>query len=1145
MRPRSVTALGASISVGLGVFVLLGQFSQVAGQQDLAAPYILLAIMAVPLILTYAERLGVTPGSGGAYNLARTSGLVWLTYGAGWFILGGYLCLIALLGWGAALHLDLIAGYFFGQQLDLIWLTVIVIGLATLLSILGTSGNWKSRSTYVYLTLIVLLIVTLRDLFYPGSPEAPTSRVYNTNAILSVTALMMSGLWGLQFILSIRDEIHRPTRTLPQALTSTVVLGAGLGALAGMAISLSGFSTSSLTPLVEILGDTGLLPKDLIVILYAAAGVLISSIALNQAFVHGLRQVGDMTRDGFLPERLQVISEKYNAAVVGLFLLASLSIVLAGLVPILTLVGLAALLFLWLTALVHLPEAFSTKPRLPEKRFPKLPFHPLFPWLTIATGIYLPFNLDLPVWILAGGWLLLGMLYYLVHARQGGLTVRRRDVVVGETGPLPTTTIVKNVVMVAIANPKTAPTLLQVGARLARARHGSLVALNVLPLAEQIPNNLKRQAAQQAWDSLSELVGQTDLGDVAVRSVVRLAPTPTTGILETVDEEGVSLLVLGWESEHPPEDRPVDSILDPVIKRAPCDVAIVRGAIPQVVKQALVPTAGGPFAPVALTLSHGLIDQQDGLIWVENLVEEPLSAEREAQAQADLQTTVKVLQNGTAVEQRVVQVDDIKGGILAEARTADLLLIGASKKGFPERAFFGGLPVEIGDASSTPTIVARGRDTASQLWLRQLLGALSDSLPTLTAARQTEVYQNMREAAQPNVDFFVLITLSATIASLGLLQNSAAVIIGAMLVAPLMSPILGMAMSIVRADLRLLPVAAEATAKGSVLAILVGVAVVIISPIETATSEILARTQPNVLDLGVALASGAAAGYAISRKEVAAALPGVAIAAALVPPLCVVGYGLGTSQLTIASGSLLLFITNLIAIIFAAALTFLALGFHPKRTEQGEFRRGLQVTVISLLVIFCVLFLTTAVSILQINQENAVEEIFNNEVVARAGRVSEMQVLRSPGGIIITATIIDLAGSNLTPAEIEEIDKQLEETFFRPVTVDAIIVPGTVTQLEGAASLRQLENLFSEAIRETGADVITLNVSKTAETFNVFTAIVVSEAEQLTQADLSAIQAELTSAMKAPVAIEATILPGVEIDLEPSTPARPTPTAEP
>jgi len=121
--------------------------------------------------------------------------------------------------------------------------------------------------------------------------------------------------------------------------------------------------------------------------------------------------------------------------------------------------------------------------------------------------------------------------------------------------------------------------------------------------------------------------------------------------------------------------------------------------------------------------------------------------------------------------------------------------------------------------------------------------------------------------------------------------------------------------------------------------------------------------------------------------------------------------------------------------------TFLALGFHPKRTEQGEFRRGLQVTVILLVIIFCVLALTTAISILQINQEHAVEEIFTNEVVARAGRVSELNIIRSPGGILITTTIIDLAGNKLTPAEIDEIDKQLEETFFRPVTVGEII-PG-------------------------------------------------------------------------------------------------------
>jgi amino acid transporter len=79
MRLRWVTALGASISVGLGVYILLGPLLLVAGQQSLGPPYLVMAIIAVPIILTYAERAGVTPGSGGAYNLARMSGLVWLT----------------------------------------------------------------------------------------------------------------------------------------------------------------------------------------------------------------------------------------------------------------------------------------------------------------------------------------------------------------------------------------------------------------------------------------------------------------------------------------------------------------------------------------------------------------------------------------------------------------------------------------------------------------------------------------------------------------------------------------------------------------------------------------------------------------------------------------------------------------------------------------------------------------------------------------------------------------------------------------------------------------------------------------------------------------------------------------------------------
>jgi uncharacterized hydrophobic protein (TIGR00271 family) len=122
------------------------------------------------------------------------------------------------------------------------------------------------------------------------------------------------------------------------------------------------------------------------------------------------------------------------------------------------------------------------------------------------------------------------------------------------------------------------------------------------------------------------------------------------------------------------------------------------------------------------------------------------------------------------------------------------------------------------------------------------------------------------------------------------------------------------------------------------------------SPLEP-TAEILSRTSPNVLDLLVALLSGAAAAYAVSRSQLAAALPGVAIAAALVPPLCVVGYGLGTGQFDIALGSSLLFVTNLAAIVVAAAAIFLLLGFRPPlRLERGQqARQGLNLALILLL----------------------------------------------------------------------------------------------------------------------------------------------------------------------------------------------------
>ncbi|MEM8862695.1 MAG: TIGR00341 family protein, partial [Chloroflexota bacterium] len=192
---------------------------------------------------------------------------------------------------------------------------------------------------------------------------------------------------------------------------------------------------------------------------------------------------------------------------------------------------------------------------------------------------------------------------------------------------------------------------------------------------------------------------------------------------------------------------------------------------------------------------------------------------------------------------------------------------------------------------------------------------LDELVPTLNRDEQKIIYDDMRHNAVADIDFYLLILLASGIAYFGLQQNSSVVIIGAMLVAPLMSPMMAMGFSIVNGNLRLFWRSAVSTLSGMALAVGVSGVITFLFPLKNITEQILARTGPTILDLFVALISGMAGAYALGRKEVSASLPGVAIAASLVPPLCVVGFGLGSGNLDIASRALLLFTTNLASII--------------------------------------------------------------------------------------------------------------------------------------------------------------------------------------------------------------------------------------
>jgi len=231
-------------------------------------------------------------------------------------------------------------------------------------------------------------------------------------------------------------------------------------------------------------------------------------------------------------------------------------------------------------------------------------------------------------------------------------------------------------------------------------------------------------------------------------------------------------------------------------------------------------------------------------------------------------------------------------------------------------------------------------------FFERYLGRVSD-------ADRERLAREIAAGSKPSNEYFTMLILAAVIATVGLITDSAAAIIGAMLVSPLLIPVIGSSLGAVKGDLRLFWRAVEAEAKGAAVVLVLAIFITLLIPNAAAGSEIMLRTRPTPLDLLIALASGAAGAYALSKKSIGATLPGVAIAVAMLPPLCVAGIGFALRSPEIALGGFLTFIANVVAINFAASVVFWLVGFRHKWSMSAEkdVMKKLQTSAVLLLVI--------------------------------------------------------------------------------------------------------------------------------------------------------------------------------------------------
>jgi uncharacterized hydrophobic protein (TIGR00271 family) len=291
--------------------------------------------------------------------------------------------------------------------------------------------------------------------------------------------------------------------------------------------------------------------------------------------------------------------------------------------------------------------------------------------------------------------------------------------------------------------------------------------------------------------------------------------------------------------------------------------------------------------------------------------------------------------------------------------------------------------------------------------------------------------------------FWTLLVLSVVIATLGVLADSTAVVIGAMLVAPLMTPIMGFSAAIVNGWMRRVATSFATVAGGVTVAIGVAWIVAVWTPqlVPIATnSQILSRTSPNVIDLMIAVAAGAAGAYATVDNRVSSSITGVAIAVALVPPLAVVGVMLQASEFADAWGAFLLFLTNFVLIVLVACFVFLVTGLVPMRDLRvnREKTKTVFVTVgLAALVIFVPLAFTSQGILASATRQSAGQRVTESWLSDQPG----LEVLRF--AIEGEDVAVRISGEGSLPS-VEDLEVQLEEELESSVTVLVEYFPSVI-----------------------------------------------------------------------------------------------------
>jgi len=721
-----VTMIGVGAMIGAGIFVLTGLAAGAAGPA-LVLAFFLNGIVAALTAMAYAELGSAFPEAGGGYlwvkeALGGTQGFLggWMS----WFAHAVAGSLYALAFGSFATELYLLASLpHFGlgsAGLKLVFMTLIIITF-TYVNYRGASETGTVGNIVTVIKVVILALFCgfgLVAMFQ--HPEGWTTRFTEGflpkgwGGVLVAMGLTFIAFEGYEIIAQSGEEIKDPKRNLPRATFISIgVVVVIYIVVAFVAIGATTAPEGMRT--YQFLGEKGevaiveaaaqVMPFGTIILLISAVASTMS--ALIATTYSSSRVSFAMGRDYNLPKVFSKIHPIRHTPYWAVILSGILIGVMAWSLPIEDVAAAADLMFLFLFIQVNV-SVMRLRLRRPDlDRGFIIPFFPVIPILAIvamvALAIFL-FTFSPIGWYVAIAWIVIGMLLYWGYFTEVEKMERPREILLEEV------LVSKDYsVLVPVATQGQARILGRIGAILAKAYDGEVMALNVARVPPQLELSKGREFLREGRPSLEAVIEEAREWDVPVHTMIRLGRDVGKAIRKTVEENASNLIVLGWPGYTNTSGRAFGSVIDSIVDNPPTDIAVVRYRKFRPVKSILVPVAGGPNSRHAIRIAVNMAAQtQDGPVKVTALriVRAGASETELSRAQKDLAYSI---QGAPPYELnlKVVEGNDVVEAILHAAEGYDLIVIGASNEPLFKTLLIGKIPEQVAIQAKVTTIMVK------------------------------------------------------------------------------------------------------------------------------------------------------------------------------------------------------------------------------------------------------------------------------------------------------------------------------------------------------------------------------------------------------------------------------------------------------